>query len=57
VARFLVSFFAAFFSIEASHFATAFSFMLKGGASWSAVHAAFDCSRATVAKVAKRAAA
>lgn len=28
--------------------------MLKGGASWSAVQAAFGCSRATVAKIAKR---
>ena len=28
--------------------------MLRGGASWSAVQAAFGCSRATVAKIAKR---
>jgi DNA invertase Pin-like site-specific DNA recombinase len=31
--------------------------MLKAGESWSAVQAAFGCSRATIAKVAKRAAA
>jgi len=30
--------------------------MLKGGSSWTAVQQAFGCSRATVAKVAKRAA-
>ena len=28
--------------------------MLTGGASWSSVQAAFGCSRATVAKIAKR---
>jgi uncharacterized protein YerC len=30
--------------------------MLKGGMSWTAIQAATGCSRATVAKVAKRAA-
>jgi DNA invertase Pin-like site-specific DNA recombinase len=30
--------------------------MLKGGMSWSAIQAATGCSRATIAKVAKRAA-
>jgi DNA invertase Pin-like site-specific DNA recombinase len=30
--------------------------MLRAGSSWSAIQAAFGCSRATVAKVAKRAA-
>jgi DNA invertase Pin-like site-specific DNA recombinase len=28
--------------------------MLRGGESWSAVQAAFGCSRATIAKIAKR---
>lgn len=28
--------------------------MLKGGSSWTAVQKAFGCSRATVAKIAKR---
>jgi DNA invertase Pin-like site-specific DNA recombinase len=31
--------------------------MLRAGASWSAVQSAFNCSRATVAKIAKRATA
>ena len=30
--------------------------MLRAGSSWSAIQAAFGCSRATIAKVAKRAA-